>query len=103
MSNWTEAELKQAHNASFKNEESIKASYICGCFHCLSIFKSSDINADCNIPEADGTGTIWCPECGIDSVIGDSIGIRITPSFLNAMESYFFAFVNEPWDASNEY
>lgn len=103
MPKLTESELKKAHGYSFKNKEIIKASYICGCFHCLSIFKSKDVSPDCFIPESDGMETVLCPECGIDSVIGDSIGIRINLSLLNAMEAYYFNLINDPWDANYDY
>ncbi|MCD2450208.1 hypothetical protein GO003_007395 [Methylicorpusculum oleiharenae] len=103
MAKWTELQLQHAHQHSFRNEASINSSYICGCFHCLSIFKSSSINPDDIILENDGVGTVWCPECGIDSVTGDSIGIRINLGFLNAMEAYYFTSKNDPWDPNAEY
>ncbi|MDD2740191.1 MAG: cytoplasmic protein [Methylomonas lenta] len=92
MAKWTEEALKYAHQQCFRNEASVKASHLCGCFHCLSIFNPSSINPDDIYPESDGICTVWCPKCGIDSVIGDSTGIAITPGFLNAMEARYFSF-----------
>jgi hypothetical protein len=103
MTKWSEAELNSAHKYSFKNEASIKSSYICGCFCCFSIYKSSIISSESIIPESDGVGTVWCPECGIDSVIGDSVGFRITLGFLHAMGAYYFSFKYGPWDPDVDY
>jgi hypothetical protein len=102
MAKWTEEALKYAHQHSIRNEASVKASYLCGCFHCLSIFNPSSITPDDFYPESDGICTVWCPKCGIDSVIGDSTGTAITPGFLNAMEAYYFSFKNNVWDSNSE-
>jgi NAD-dependent SIR2 family protein deacetylase len=79
----------KAHKHSFKSRKEIEGSNKCGCFHCLAIFDSSEID-DC-IDEADGAPqTPLCPKCGIDSVIGDKSGYPITKQFLKKMKNYFF-------------
>lgn len=78
---------KRAHKASFKNEESICRSKLCGCFSCLKIFPSSEVAF---LPEMDGKRTAWCPYCGIDAVLGDAAGFPITPEFLREMNKEWF-------------
>lgn len=90
MASLTEAQLKKIHGHSFRNEASVMASHLCGCFHCLRIFATVDIKPDDIYPENDGVGTVWCPHCGIDSVLGDSIGIPITPDLLTVLKDEFF-------------
>ena len=80
-------DLKEAHKASFKNEESVRRSSFCGCFHCLRTFPPSEAIF---MPEADGKRTAWCPECGIDAVLGDASGFPITEDFLRKMKEEWF-------------
>jgi hypothetical protein len=77
------------HHSTFRNETQIKSSHICGCFYCKSIFNPEDVVQWC---DNDGRGepTALCPHCGIDSVIGDACGMRITPSLLELMNLQFF-------------
>ncbi|MDO4511796.1 MAG: YqiA/YcfP family alpha/beta fold hydrolase [Bacteroidales bacterium] len=79
--------LKAAHKASFKNEESIRQSKICACFHCLEKFAPSEVAF---MEEYDGQQTAWCPKCGIDAVLGDASGYPITDEFLKKMHNLWF-------------
>lgn len=79
--------LKKAHQASFKNKESILQSKVCGCFSCLNTFSPSEATFH---PEMDGQETAWCPYCGIDAVLGDATGYPITPAFLERMREEWF-------------
>jgi len=63
-----------------KNE--ITNSILCGCFYCLSIFESEEID---NFEQG-----VWCPRCGIDSVLGENSGYPITRDFLAAMNRHWF-------------
>lgn len=81
--------LKRAHKASFKNEESILSSKVCGCFSCLRTFTPSEVILR---EEMDGKKTAWCPECGIDAVLGDASGFPITPEFLKEMNDEWFGY-----------
>lgn len=81
----SEAELIEAHNHSFKNRAEIEDSDECGCFYCGEIFESSDIDE-----YTDNGETAKCPNCGIDSVIGDASGIKIDSETLDAMMDRWF-------------
>jgi hypothetical protein len=84
-----------AHRCSSNHRESILASDVCGCFYCLSIFSSSEIEdwVDTREEESDikETGqTALCPRCGIDSVLGSASGYPINRKFLQKMNEYWF-------------
>lgn len=81
--------LKRAHKASFKNEESILRSKVCGCFSCRTTFPPSEVAL---IPEMDGKRTAWCPNCNTDAVLGDASGYPITPEFLKEMYDEWFGY-----------
>ena len=87
---WHQAELEEASKFSFKNEASIRASNLCGCFYCLAIFNADVITDDELLRETDGLRTVWCPKCGIDSVLGDQCGYPISAEFLAQMNLYRF-------------
>ena len=85
----SEPDYIEAHMHSFKSRKEIEQSHLCGCFKCLAIFSSSKI--DDWWDEVDGIPqTPVCPECGIDSVIGDKSGYPITKEFLKKMKAHFF-------------
>jgi len=84
-----------AHRYSSNHRESILASDICGCFYCLSIFSSSEMEDWVDAPEGETdineTGqTALCPHCGIDSVLGSASGYPINREFLQKMSEYWF-------------
>lgn len=79
--------LKKAHQASFKNKESILRSKMCGCFSCKKIFPASEAEF---MAESDGQETAWCPYCDIDAVLGDASGFPITDEFLEEMNDAWF-------------
>lgn len=80
---------KRAHEASFKNKESILRSKVCGCFSCLKIFPPSEVRFR---KEMDGQKTAWCPYCDVDAVLGDATGFPITPEFLKEMQKEWFGY-----------
>ena len=86
---WTVDELKATYSHSIRNEESIRKSNLCGCFHCISILAAKDIKSSEMVVEKDGFRTAICPICGIDSVLGDST-VEITAELLEAMNEYYF-------------
>jgi hypothetical protein len=86
-----------AHAHSSRHRSEIEGSEMCGCFHCLAVFKSSSIaewidreQVDHLHGEIDDGCTAICPDCGIDSVIGDASQYPITRDFLMAMRRYWF-------------
>ena len=90
----TKKELKsilfQLHGCSFRNEQSILKSKNCSCFLCQNTFPANSIKewCDCNIT---GYRTALCPNCGIDSVIGDAdYDLGNSPIIMNIMSAQFF-------------
>ncbi len=75
-----------AHKYCYSNEEDIKNSKKCGCFFCIRIFSSEEINEW--IPDSHGR-TALCPYCGIDSVLPDS-RIKFDTDFLKGMYKLWF-------------
>ncbi len=75
-----------AYNHSIHHREELLRSKKCGCFYCLKVFLTSEIN---NWIEDVG-GTAICPYCGIDSVIGEDAGYPLTEEFLKKMHDYWF-------------
>lgn len=85
--------MKAAHKLSFKNAEVIKASNLCGCFHCMEIYDPAIITALDYKTESDGACTVFCPKCGIDAVISCSdAGDSLSTEFLTEMNQYYFGF-----------
>lgn len=81
-------DIINAHNFSSDNYDALKNDSLCGCFYCTSIFNPEEIEGWIISP--DGRKTAVCPNCGIDSVIGQSSGYPITEDFLNEMKSHWF-------------
>ena len=88
---FSKSDVYQAHAKSNNNKPELEWNELCGCFSCVKIFRSSEIN-DWIIHDnpSDWRGTALCPYCGIDSVIGESSGYPITEEFLAAMNRYWF-------------
>jgi hypothetical protein len=82
--------IRAAHRHSIYHRAEILASQSCGCFYCCSIFPPDRIVQWTDASD-DGEGqTARCPECGIDSVIGDRAGSPITAELLTEMKAYWF-------------
>ena len=82
-----------AHEHSSNNRKELESSHKCGCFYCKTEFKAEDVNFDACMNVADKdleNPTIFCPYCGIDALIGDASGYRITTEFLSDMHDYWF-------------
>ncbi|WP_225315126.1 hypothetical protein [Neisseria zalophi] len=90
INNQLEQQLLDAHRFAYHNGKMLKQTQICGCFYCQKIFSSSELQVEDFIPEQDGEETVWCPYCGIDSVIGEQSGYALTPEFLARMNQYWF-------------
>ena len=82
-------ELNAFYTLSIRNEESIRKSNLCGCFHCISIFPVADVKLSEMMVEKDGFKTAICPICGIDAVLGDT-SVEITAELLEAMNGLYF-------------
>ncbi len=85
-------DVVMAHRFSNNHKAELEPEQKCGCFYCLSIFNSSEIKDWLTAPNpCDHLGTALCPECEMDSVIGESSGYPITPEFLKAMNEKWFS------------
>ena len=85
-------DVMDAHRYCSNNKPELGKGEKCGCFYCMRIFNSIEIE-DWIINEENDTdkfGTAICPYCGIDSVIGESSGYDITEDFLNKMHQQWF-------------
>lgn len=91
--------MRQAHRHSIRHRAEIERSQLCGCFHCLETFQSSDVERWLD----EGDGTALCPHCQIDSVIGSASGYPVnTPEFLKAMQDYWFGYLDEASDLGKQ-
>ena len=68
--------LYALHHSTYRNEQQIKNSKDCGCFHCKTIFKPEDVTDWCD-DDGKGDRTGRCPNCRMDSVLGDNSGVDI--------------------------
>ncbi len=86
-----ETTLQEAHKHSASHRDEIIKSEKCGCFYCEKVFPSTDIREW--IDEDDGGigQTALCPECGVDSVLGDKSGFPLTADFLSEMHELWFS------------
>jgi hypothetical protein len=75
-----------AHRSTSKHRQEIIQSDKCGCFYCFTTFRPMEI-----LEWVDDDTTALCPNCGIDSVIGDKSGYPATDvEFLKQMHFQWF-------------
>lgn len=78
------------HKRSFHNEQEIKRSVSCICFHCERWFYSRQVTKWCDNDNV-GNRTARCPYCDVDSVLGDAEDeIYISPEVKKLMHIQFF-------------
>jgi hypothetical protein len=77
----------RAHEHAKRNRKEIRASGVCGCFHCISMFPPSHVKRWLQ-------QTAFCPHCNVDAVIGGASGFPITADFLTEMQRVWF---NRGW------
>lgn len=75
-----------AHSHCIQNYDEILASGQCGCFYCAAVFPSSAV---ANWVKDKEGQTAICPKCGMDAVLGDRSGYRITEELLRRMHQYW--------------
>jgi len=80
-----------AYNWSSYHRLTLMESNLCGCFHCLEVFPTSEIEDWIHDGE-----TALCPKCGIDSVIGSRSGYSIQREFLAKMHNHWFLLMPTP-------
>lgn len=76
---------KEIIKKSFKNKEDVMKSSYCGCYNCTKIF-----TPDLIVEYMDNGQTAVCPYCGIDSIIGSSMGYDLTFNFLTNLKEEIF-------------
>ena len=79
----------KAHEYCSDHRDQLENDTVCGCFYCLKIFNPKEIHEWIRF-DGDKSDTAFCPNCGIDSVIGESSGFPITKDFLKQMNDYWF-------------
>lgn len=72
---------------SVDNEIEIVKSQRCGCYFCHSIFSARSVKDW--LSDERGVSAI-CPECGMDTVLGDASGIQIDKQLLKNMSKQYF-------------
>lgn len=80
-----ESRMERLHTYASNNRELVERADKCYCFHCKSVFESSQIERYLN-EEA----TAICPICSVDSVIPDSIDEKIDEAVISEMCDYWF-------------
>lgn len=87
----TPADLESLHRASTGHRELLATTSRAGCFHCGSIFLSTEIHEWTDKPAAGGPSTTaLCPSCGIDAVLPEMESVTIDRALLEAMQEYWF-------------
>lgn len=84
----TDQDIVAAHKFSSENRDQLGKSELCGCFHCLRVYKP-ELITDWTIDNEQEITAI-CPYCGIDSVLPSTAGYPLTPDFLSKMHNYWF-------------
>ena len=79
------AAIINAHTLSSYHREGLATVQKCGCFYCLEIFLSNEIE-----DWTDSGNTALCPHCGIDAVITEAQEQLLDRKFLSAMHNYWF-------------
>ena len=62
------------------NRKNLKKDKICGCYFCLTIFKTSEIE-----DWIDKKDTAICPYCGVDAIVSESCGYKPTNEVLKKL------------------
>jgi hypothetical protein len=96
--NWSRGEIEEAWSHARQNVREVQASTLCVCIQCQTYFPPSRIVEWLNpagehtfrpgpLPTSDKADA-FCPNCGMDFVIGDASGLPIqNPAFMRALNS----------------
>lgn len=87
---WTGEQHIEAHRFSSHHRAQVLASDSCGCFYCLRLFPSSDVDHWTDADSLDVGQTAMCPHCDIDAVIPRIPGYPFDKRFLARMNRYWF-------------
>ena len=89
-------ELVLAHRHCAAHKSEVLQSEVCGCFSCCAIFPPSDIQEWMDerggaLGQSPDPWTAYCPNCGIDAVIGSASGFPVDQKdFLEKMNARWF-------------
>lgn len=83
--NRMELNTREIIKQSYKNINSIVKSNQCGCYNCTKTFTPDMIGE-----YIDNGQTAVCPYCGIDSVLGSSMGYDLNLNFLTKLKEDIF-------------
>jgi len=80
--------LTEIHKLCFENEARLKVAKKAGCFDCVSIFSTSEVNQwiDDKLFR-----TALCPKCFTDAVLADDGDISLSMEILQAMHEKYFS------------
>ena len=87
---YNEEFLNEVSSHSMRNREEIMKSKLCGCYYCETTFAPDEIEYWIDDDENDIGQTARCPNCSIDSVIGDSTGYNLSKELLAELHYYAF-------------
>ena len=73
MTTYNQDIIIDSHDHTIRHKTEILQSDICGCFYFITTFRPIDI-----IEWTDDKQTALCPNCGIDSVIGEKSGFPVS-------------------------
>jgi len=82
MSDYSSTQVyEDAIKHSYYNLSEVKSSKLAGCFHCKTTFTTDLVTEDKHCiqvtPHGTQDPTVFCPFCGIDTVIGDLSGFPV--------------------------
>ena len=77
--------IKQLAHLTFKNKHLQNLAINAGCYHCVKMFKASEIKE-----YTDAEQTALCPFCSVDSVVFDNAGFELTEDNLKKAKKYWF-------------
>ena len=80
---------ERLHKYCIYNKKLIEQSKVCGCFYCQKTFSPKEIVEYTDEDNKKGP-TALCPYCSIDAVLGDAVGVEITPKLLKHMNERYF-------------
>ena len=92
-------EYEAIHTRTFNNLGEVRASILAVCLCCKGVinaaamFRDTPLDDICLACLDDGTmeETVFCPQCGIDAVIGDASGLPVTsPDFVAKLHAMAF-------------
>jgi len=78
----------KAHPHSINNAEEIKDSTNVGCFQCKTIFSPNDLQN--KLEQIPNEGTVLCPFCKTDALIGDASDFQINGELMQKMHEHWF-------------